>query len=115
MKPRTRYKGLARTATYLTLLAGVVLPTVSCKKAEEESGLPCRNRRIRLWLSAGMIMDATTQVVTAVPKAGEYCAPINHLLKMRSYGMFNLTIRIYNPKPETFDPSYKLPPVQRVD
>lgn len=30
-------------------------------------------------------------------------------------GMFNLTIRIYNPKPETFDASYKFPPVQRVE
>jgi hypothetical protein len=29
-------------------------------------------------------------------------------------GMVNLTIRIYNPKPETFDPTYKFPPVKRV-
>jgi hypothetical protein len=29
-------------------------------------------------------------------------------------GMVNLTIRIYNPKPETFDPTYKLPPVKSV-
>jgi hypothetical protein len=29
-------------------------------------------------------------------------------------GMVNLTIRIYNPKPETFDPRYKFPPVKRV-
>jgi hypothetical protein len=28
--------------------------------------------------------------------------------------MVNLTIRIYNPKPETFDPTYKFPPVKRV-
>ena len=32
-----------------------------------------------------VILDATRQVVTAVPKAGEYYAPINQLLKMRSY------------------------------
>jgi hypothetical protein len=32
-----------------------------------------------------VMMDATNQVVTAVPKAGEYYAPINQLLKMRSY------------------------------
>jgi hypothetical protein len=30
-------------------------------------------------------------------------------------GMVNLTIRIYNPKPEAFNPSHKFPPVQRVD
>ena len=30
-------------------------------------------------------------------------------------GMFNLTIWVYNPKPETFDSSYKFPPVQRID
>jgi hypothetical protein len=29
-------------------------------------------------------------------------------------GMVNLTIRIYNPKPETFNPDYKFPPVKRV-
>ena len=30
-------------------------------------------------------------------------------------GMFNLSFRFYNPKPETFDPTYRFPPVQRVD
>jgi hypothetical protein len=29
--------------------------------------------------------------------------------------MVNLSMRIYNPKPETFDPNYKFPPVKRVD
>jgi len=29
--------------------------------------------------------------------------------------MFNATLRIYNPTPEALDPSYKFPPVQRVD
>jgi hypothetical protein len=29
--------------------------------------------------------------------------------------MFNLSLRFYNPKPETFEPTYKIPPVQRVD
>jgi hypothetical protein len=30
-------------------------------------------------------------------------------------GMVNLSIRIYNPKSEALDPSYKFPPVKRVD
>jgi len=30
-------------------------------------------------------------------------------------GMFNATLRIYNPKPEALDPAHKFPPVQRVD
>jgi hypothetical protein len=30
-------------------------------------------------------------------------------------GMVNLTIRIYNPKPETLNPAYKFPPVKRVE
>jgi hypothetical protein len=29
-------------------------------------------------------------------------------------GMINLTIRIYNPKPETLNPTYKFPPLKRV-
>jgi len=30
-------------------------------------------------------------------------------------GLFNLTIRIYNPKKEALDPAYKLPPMKRGD
>lgn len=30
-------------------------------------------------------------------------------------GMFNATLRIYNPKPEALDPAHRFPPVQRVD
>jgi hypothetical protein len=29
-------------------------------------------------------------------------------------GLFNLTIRIYNPKKEALDPAYKIPPVKRA-
>lgn len=36
-------------------------------------------------------------------------------LPLRPSGMVNLTIRIYNAKPETFDPNYKFLPVKRVD
>jgi hypothetical protein len=32
-----------------------------------------------------VMIDVTRQVLTAVPKAGEYYAPINQLVKMRSY------------------------------
>src|SRR5215471_16828102 len=88
MKPRTRYKGFARTASFLAVIAGVALPIVSCKKAEEEvkqGAAYLVGMEEYVYGFPLVMMDATRQVITAVPKAGEYSAPINQLLKMRSY------------------------------
>jgi hypothetical protein len=36
-------------------------------------------------------------------------------LPIPSSGIFNVTIRIYNPKAEVLDPAYKFPPIRKVD
>ena len=36
-------------------------------------------------------------------------------LPIPASGMFNVTLRIYNPKPEALDPAHKFPPIVRVD
>ena len=81
-------KKLARAGACLVLLVVSVLPFISCHKAEEEvkqGAAYLIGMEEYVYGFPLVIMDATRQVVTAVPKAGEYYAPINQLLKMRSY------------------------------
>lgn len=69
-------------------MTGIVLPFVSCKKIEEkvkEEAAYVVGLEEYVYGFPLVIMDATRQVITAVPKAGEYYAPINQLLKMRSF------------------------------
>ena len=66
----------------------VLLTTFGCQKAEEkvkQEVAELVGMEEYVYGFPLVIMDATRQVVTAVPKAGEYYAPINQLLRMRSY------------------------------
>jgi hypothetical protein len=74
----------------LALVAGlaVMFSLVSCRKAEEtvkQEAAYIIGMDEYVYGFPLVIMDATRQVVTAVPKAGEYYAPINQFLKIRSY------------------------------
>jgi len=85
MKERVKHEWSAREALCFALLLGTVLPFVGCKKTEEKV-------KQEVAYVVGMeeyvygfplvIMDATRQVITAVPKAGEYYAPINQLSRI---------------------------------
>lgn len=86
MKTWRRYKKFV--VIQLIFLVGGALTLVSCHKAEEtvkQEAAYLVGMEEYVYGFPLVIMDATRQVVTAVPKAGEYYAPINQLLKMRSY------------------------------
>jgi len=56
MKAPLKYKEFAKPAVCFGLVIGMLLPLVSCRKAEEKvtrgSSLPCRYGRVRLRLSS---------------------------------------------------------------
>jgi len=88
MKQRLKYRKLAKEALCSVALLGAMFPLVACKKAEEkvkQGAAYVVGMEEYVYGFPLVIMDATRQVVTAVPKAGEYYAPLNQLLKMRFY------------------------------
>jgi len=73
---------------HFVLLAGTLIPLVSCNKVEEKA-------KEEVAYVVGMeeyvygyplvMMDVTREVTTATPKAGEYSAPINQFARIRTY------------------------------
>lgn len=92
MKEDLNYRHPARIAACLLIMAGTVLPFVSCKKAEEKA-------KEEVAYVIGMeeyaygyplvMSDLTRQVLTAVPNAGDTSAPINQFARVRGYIPWN--------------------------
>ncbi len=92
MKRQSKSMKSVRAVVSLVLLVGVVLPLVSCHKAEEEVKKEAAFVIGMEEYAYGfplIICDLTRQVITATPKAGELGAPINQFARMRGYVPWN--------------------------
>ena len=71
----------------------------------ERYGLPPGNPKYNTDGSLDIYLQATS------PGSGKEA----NWLPIPASGMINLTLRIYDPRPEALDPAHKFPPIQRVD
>lgn len=70
------------------VMLGAVLAFVSCKKAEEkakEEVVYVVGMEEYVYGFPLVMIDMTTKGINAVPKAGEYYAPMNQCLRMRTF------------------------------
>ena len=88
MNVRWNSKDLVRTAACLVFLSEMVLPLVSCRKAEEkvkEEAAYLVGMEEYVYGYPLVMMDVTREVTTATAKSGEYTAPINQFARIRTY------------------------------
>ncbi len=92
MKRQSKSMNSVRSVMILVVLAGVMLPLVSCHKAEEEVKKEAAFVIGMEEYAYGfplVLCDLTRQVITATPKAGDLAAPINQFARMRGYVPWN--------------------------
>jgi hypothetical protein len=84
MKREVNRTNLVGAAMCQVVLAGLVISFLGCGKATEEIAY-VRGIKAYVYGFPLVLMDVTSKTITAVAKAGEYHAPMNQLLRMRTY------------------------------
>jgi hypothetical protein len=88
MKRRWDFRNFTKAAVCFVFLIGTVLPFVSCRKVEEkakEGAAYLIGMDEYVYGFPLVMMDLSSRGITAVPKAGEYYAPVNQFLRMRTF------------------------------